>query len=96
MTIHWPAKDPNDDADYELDWSGRLDAGDTIVSSVWTLEGTPVPTSITIVSSSFSTSMTKIFVSGGTEFQTYFFRNTVTTAGGAVLSRDADLWVKSQ
>lgn len=95
MPIHWPAKDPNDNpADFQLDWSGKLDAGDTIQSSAWTINGSP--TSIQILAQSSGPTATRITVSGGTEFQTYIFRNTVTTVGGDVLSRQASLWIKGQ
>ena len=39
MSISWPSKDPDEVLDYELDWSLRL-AGDTIVTSTWTVPST--------------------------------------------------------
>jgi hypothetical protein len=97
MPLHWPAKDPNEAADYDLDWTGRLDVGDTISSSTWICVGSPA--SITLVSvSGFSAALnlTKLVLSGGTPNQIYEFRNTIVTAQGATLSRSASLLIKAQ
>ncbi len=79
-------KDPQATLDYGIDWAngGANDGlatdygwlqGDTIESSVWT-----VPAGITQVSSSFSDTVTRVWLSGGTAGTAYEIVNTITTA----------------
>lgn len=72
----WPEKDPDEVADYEIDWTEQL-SGDTITASTWI-----VPTGITKDSDSNTTTSTTIWLSGGTTGTTYRLQNRVTTAGG--------------
>jgi hypothetical protein len=78
----WPPKDPNEVKDYDLIWTSEL-AGDTIVTSVWTLAA---GSALTINSSSYQTSstssITKVWLSGGIIGQVYTLTNTITTAVG--------------
>lgn len=94
MPLHWPAKGPSEnDVDYDLDWSGRLGAGDSIVTSNWVVIGNP--SSITINSQSFQGSLSKVFLSGGTSGQTYTFQNTITTTlGDGPLVRTVTLLIR--
>lgn len=69
-------KDPDSTEDYPFVWAGELD-GDTISSSTFVL-----PDGLTQVSTSNTTTMATIFVSGGTDGQTYRITNRIVTAGG--------------
>lgn len=57
--------------DYATDY---LDTGETIVTSTWT-----VPAGITKLAESFTTTVTKIVLSGGTVGTIYEITNTITT-----------------
>jgi hypothetical protein len=78
----WPPKDPNEVKDYDLIWTYEL-AGDTILSSTWSL---PTGSSLSINSNSFTStstsSATKVWLSGGVIGQSYILTNTVVTAAG--------------
>lgn len=95
MPLHWPAKGPlENNKDYDLDWSGGLNPGDSVGSSNWSVIGSP--TSITINSNSFQGSLTKVFVSGGTPGQVYTFQNAImTTLGEGPFFRTATLLIKA-
>jgi hypothetical protein len=78
-------KDPSSILNYEIDWTngGANDGGandhgwlqgDTIKTSIWTL-----PTGITKVTDSTTTTKTTIWVSGGTAGESYDVVNTITT-----------------
>jgi len=78
MTIYSKdfTKDPNAIKDYTLDWSEWLD-DDTISTSSWS-----VPTGITKVTDSTTSTTTIIWLSSGTQGSDYELFNTITTAGG--------------
>lgn len=74
-------KDPDSTVDYQFKWSGELD-GDTISTSTFLL-----PDGLTQVSVSNTTTTATIFVSGGTEHQSYRITNRITTAGGRTFDK---------
>jgi hypothetical protein len=96
MAIAWPEpKDPDEVLDYELDWSGRLDGDDTIVTSTWTVpagltEG-PDPDSV-----SDDGTKTVIWLSGGTLAANYDLLNRVVTAGGRTMDQTVRLKVRAK
>ena len=90
MALKWPFKDPNEVLDYSIDWSGRLD-DDTISSSVWF-----VPDGITNEDEEKSSTVTTLWLSGGTEPTTYSFLNRITTVGGRVMDQTVTLEIKSK
>jgi len=69
-------KDPQSVLDYQVDWTGWLDA-DTIATSTWA-----VPDGITKDSDTNSTTKATIWLSGGTVDATYECINHIVTAGG--------------
>ncbi len=85
MALKWPNKDPNEVLDYDLNWSARL-AGDTIATSTWI-----VPDGITKDSDSTSDTATKIWLSGGTEGETYTLTNRVVTEGGRTMDQSVTI-----
>jgi hypothetical protein len=73
-------KDPDAILDYVVDWSSWLD-GDTISSSDWIVPAEPAgPPAVD--SDAFSATTTTVWLSGGTDGETYEFVNRVDTAGG--------------
>ena len=93
MAEIWDApKDPDDVKDYEVDWTNRLPS-DTITSSTWTVA---IGTGLVIDSSSFTTMVTKVWVSGGSAGVTYELLNRVETAGGRIYDQTMKLKVKAR
>jgi len=70
-------KDPDSVLDYAIDWGGWLSDDDSITDSDWTAtEG------ITIDSDSFTDTVSKVWLSGGTAGESYIVTNHITTAAG--------------
>lgn len=69
-------KDPDAVLDYSIDWSAWLGT-DTIIISTWT-----VPTGIVKASDSQTTTVTTVWLSGGTDGSSYPVVNRIVTAGG--------------
>lgn len=80
-------KDPDDTADYELTWSTFLGV-DTVTSSTWL-----VPTGITKVSESNTTTTATVRLSGGTAGAEYECVNRVNTASGCQYDRTLIVFV---
>jgi hypothetical protein len=87
MALKWPFKDPDEVLDYQIDWSGRL-GDDTIVTSTWF-----VPEGITQDSVLDTTTTTTIWLSGGTDGESYDFTNRIVTADGRVMDQTVTLQV---
>lgn len=77
-----PPKDPDSIIDYGVDWSAWLASGETISTSAWV-----VPTGLTNVSESNTTTATAIFVSGGDIGETYTLTNRIVTSAGRTEDR---------
>jgi hypothetical protein len=86
----WPFKDPDEILDYEIEWSARL-AGDTIVTSAWT-----VPVGITKTQQSQSPVATIVWLTGGTIGETYAILNRIVTVGGRTMDQSVLLQVRSK
>lgn len=79
-------KDPDAILDYQINWATWLST-DTIGTSTWT-----VPTGITKVSDTNTTTTATIWLSGGTADTDYRLVNRITTANGRTEERS--IWVK--
>lgn len=90
MPLTWPAKDPDEDMDFQLDWLERL-AGDTIATSTWT-----VPSGITSHDESNDDTTATIWLSGGTLGETYSLLNRVITAGGRTMDQTVTVEIVTQ
>lgn len=89
--LTWPAKDPDEILDYQVDWVNRL-AGDTIVTSLYFVgEGTVI-----IDSDDFTTTVTTVFLSGGLTGETNIVTNRVTTAGLRTMDQSVKLKIKDK
>jgi hypothetical protein len=95
----WTArKDPDAVLDYTIDWNASaasggpwLVTGDTIKTSVWV-----VPAGITKVSDTKSTTVTTVWLSGGTAGETYDIVNRITTDGGRTDDRTIRIIVEER
>lgn len=83
--LYWPEKDPDEILDYTIDWSNRLST-DTIADSAWS-----VPTDLTIVTSSKTSTTTTIWLADGIAGNTYTITHTITTAAGRTLEETIQL-----
>ena len=83
-------KDPDATLDYIIDWSEWLDT-DTISTSTWT-----VPTGLTNVSDSNTTTTATIWLSGGTAGQRYTVSNRIVTAAGRTEDRSITIKVRQR
>ena len=83
-------KDPAAILDYGFNWLSWL-AGDTIQTSTWT-----VPTGLTKVSDSATTSTTTAWISGGTAGTDYTVVNRIVTAGGRTDERSIIFQVRER
>ena len=74
--LRWPKKDPEEVLDYDVKWAKRLN-GDTILTSVFSIvEGTAV-----VDSNTETTTVAKVWLSGGTLEEEVEVLNRITTAG---------------
>lgn len=73
-------KDPDETLDYSIDWSARLDEGDSISSSTWIIS----PTGLVQESAAFNGALTTIWVSGGEMGKTYTLTNRIQTSAGRI------------
>lgn len=89
--LRWPFKDPDEILDYQVDWTKRLD-GDTIVTSTFIIDtGTVV-----IDSDSETTTVTTVFLSGGTLAEENIITNRITTAGLRTMDQSVKLKIKAK
>jgi hypothetical protein len=77
MSLAWPAKDPGEDKDYEIDWSDRLPSDDTITDSQF-----DVPDGLTKGITLHADKLATVWLSGGTAGTTYTVVNRIQTAAG--------------
>ncbi len=89
--LSWPLpKDPDDIADYQVDWSARLEVGETIETSTFAV----VLGSVTIDSQDFSGALTTVWLSGGEAGESCQIRNRITTSGGRQWDATARLRIR--
>ena len=92
MSIGTKVQDPSDVRIWAFDWSEFLDErSTTISSSSWV-----VPSGLTEVSDSHTTTTATVKVSGGTHGQKYLVTNTVVLANGETVEKSFTLWVRNQ
>lgn len=91
--LSWPPKDPDELLDYEIDWTKRMPASDSIAASTWV-----APTGLSKVVESVieSNKVAVIWLAGGAVGETYPVLNTVTTQEGRIMQQTVRLKVKSK
>lgn len=96
----WPAKDPEEILDYTVDWTLRLEGGEIIVSSVWTVasgtvvigdgSGSPAP------SVDVAGLIAKFWAEGGTLDETNLITNHIVTSAGREREFTGKLKIKAK
>jgi hypothetical protein len=107
MSLSWPAKDPDEILDYDVDWTVRLyseaelasyNAGavvvpaDSIASSTWTIASGTVAKQ----SDSNTSTATKIWLTGGALGEGCILTNEITTTGGRRMDQSVKLKIKAK
>ncbi len=92
-SIKWPEpKDPNEKVDFTVDWSKRLDTGDTIETTTFTVtEGT-----VTVDSSSASGKIATVWLTGGSSGEVCPVLNRIITVGGREMEQTILLEILSK
>lgn len=90
LTLSWPAKDPDEKLDFQIDWADRI-ADDPIIASVWT-----VPVGLTITAEFFSDTVTTVWLTSGTLDADYEIRNNITTMAGRILEQTVVLPIRAR
>lgn len=93
----WPAKDPNEVLDYQINWADaddpRLVTGETLSSSTFlVVEGDVVIDSQTYASSGLTT----VWLSGGTAGTRCLILNRVTTSAGRTYDQTVVLRIRTK
>lgn len=84
----WPLKGPEEQTDYDLDWSPRLEPDDGIF---WALWGGSAPPGISIDARFLVGNVLRLFLSGGTGAQDYELSVLVRTYFGRLLHQRVKL-----
>lgn len=88
MAVQLPHKDQNEVEKYTIDWSNRLDSGESISSSSWTVDPNGVSDGSLTVDASGSTSTTAtLTLSAGNDGKEYELLNRIVTDGGRTLDQ---------
>lgn len=91
--MRWPAKDPNEILDYQLDWSRRLDEGDAIASAQFTLVDAA---GLAIAAQDFTGTTATVWLTSGTEGEEAAILCRVETAGGRIFDQTVNLSIASR
>lgn len=83
-------KDPEENLNYDLDWTFWLE-GDTIVSSSW-----DIPPELQLVDQTFTTTTSSAYIAGGTLGENYRISCTVNTQFGRTTKRTSVVRVTSK
>lgn len=75
-------KDPNEVKDYKIAWGTRLDSGDTISTSTWTVDSGTVTVGTGAQAPSISGTDCIVWLLGGAAGEKAKVRNRITTANG--------------
>ena len=81
--LSWPAKDPNEILDYQIQWSPRLRT-DTISTSTFSLK---TANGVSIDSQSNTTTTSTVWLSGGTAGGTAVINCRIVTAAGRTMDQ---------
>ena len=92
MSLKWPDKDPDEVLDYDIDWSARLDTGDTISASLFSVAAGDV----VVDSDSHQNTETKVWLSGGTNSTVAAILNPITTAAGRQFDQTVRLRIRTR
>jgi hypothetical protein len=89
--LTWPAKDPNEVLDYDIDWNDRLEDGETISTSTFTVASG----SVEIDNDTDTAGVTTVWLSGGTEGEVCVILNRIETSAGRIYDQSVKLRIRS-
>ncbi len=92
MLDTWPAKDPTEVKDYDINWLPELGPDDAIQSSAWTIIA---GSGLSITLQAFVSPISKVWLSGGAVGQTYLLQNTIISTGGRTETEVATLRIRA-
>lgn len=90
--LSWPSKDPNEVLDYQVNWGSRLETGETIVTSEFSVvDGdveiqTPTPDPVG--------AKCTVWLTGGTDGTTAEVLNRITTSVGRTYDQTVKLRIR--
>lgn len=87
-------KDPDEIIDFQVDWSARLEEGETIVTSTWAITGSD--SVLTEEDSEIDDESTVIWLSSGTLGVRYLLTNRITTSDGRTMDQSGYLKIRSK
>ena len=98
MSVTWiTPKDPDEVADYAINWVNRLESGETVSTSSWTItSSTEASPTLTEDSNEIDGTRAVIWLSSGTVGVVYNVKNTITTSGGRTYEQTARLVLKEK
>lgn len=83
-------KDPDANLDYSIDWTSWL-AGDTILTSTWSVES-----GLSLGTETNTSTLSTVWISGGTIGHSYIAVNRIVTTGGRTDDRSILIMVKQK
>lgn len=89
--LSWPYKDPSENIDYAVDWSGILPNGDSIETVVWF-----VPEGLTKGATHLIDETAIVWLSGGQANVAYNVSCRIETTAGRVFERTVRLIVQER
>lgn len=90
----WSPKDPDEVLDYKIDWTDRMASNDTIATSTWTI--TETDGVLVKGTNSFTDTTTTVWLSAGTDGQTYELNNRITTSLLRTMDQTVRIRIKSR
>ncbi len=92
----WPLpKDPDDICDYQFNWEERLEDGETIATSTFTIDEGSVEVDMVDNPPDFAGALTTFWLSGGVAGETCIITNRIVTSAGRQYDDSARLRIKS-
>jgi hypothetical protein len=95
--LTWPAKDPNEVLDYQIDWADddypRLEDDETLVTSDFSV----VEGDVEIDTETFvATGLTTVWLSGGTSGTRCIILNRIVTSAGRTYDQSVKLRIRNK
>jgi hypothetical protein len=94
MLVWEGGKGPDEQAPFDIDWSARLLAGETILTSSWSI--TDGDEALVLVSNDFIGNRTQVMLSGGTPCAVYTLQNEISTASCPSLTEKVQLPMRNR
>lgn len=90
----WPLpKDPDEELDYQFDWSARLETGETISASTFASTGS---STIVLDRNTIAGGLTTFWAKGGVAGEVVQITNRITTSVGRKYDKTATLRIQSR